>query len=171
MHAVECSDRTRSILRLLMPWLLVCFLELSYYHASNRKYNIIQFHKFSLCNITRVASKNGIICIAACCTVRADLQYTRFLLYPSLEIKNVLYPCLYYYGEEMSEWSPPYDTVQYIFNKFTCWIHYNDVTMGSMASQITSLTIVYSTIYSGADHRKHQSSVSLGFVREFTGDR
>ena len=37
--------------------------------------------------------------------------------------------------------------------------------MVSMASQITSLTTVYSTVYSGADQRKHQSSVSLAFVR------
>ena len=37
--------------------------------------------------------------------------------------------------------------------------------MGTMASQLTSLTIVYSTVYSGADQRKHQSSVSLAFVR------
>ena len=29
--------------------------------------------------------------------------------------------------------------------------HYNDVKMGSMASQITSLTIIYSAVYSGAD--------------------
>ena len=42
--------------------------------------------------------------------------------------------------------------------------HYNDVIMGAMASQITSLTIVYSTVYSDADHRKHQSSASLAFV-------
>ena len=33
--------------------------------------------------------------------------------------------------------------------------------MGTMASQITSLTIIYSTIYSGADQRKHQSSALL----------
>ena len=33
-----------------------------------------------------------------------------------------------------------------------------------MASQITILTIVYSTVYSGADKRKHQSSVLLAFV-------
>ena len=32
------------------------------------------------------------------------------------------------------------------------------------ASQITSLTIVYSTVYSDADQRKHQSSASLAFV-------
>ena len=36
--------------------------------------------------------------------------------------------------------------------------------MGAMASQITSLTIVYSTVYSGADQSKHQSSASLAFV-------
>ena len=42
--------------------------------------------------------------------------------------------------------------------------HYSDVIMGTMVSQITSLTIVYSTVYSSADQRKHQSSVSLAFV-------
>ena len=36
--------------------------------------------------------------------------------------------------------------------------------MSAMASQITSLTIVYSIVYSGADQRKHQSSASLAFV-------
>ena len=42
--------------------------------------------------------------------------------------------------------------------------HYNDVIMGALTSHITSLTIVYSTVYSGADQRKHQSSASLAFV-------
>ena len=37
--------------------------------------------------------------------------------------------------------------------------------MGVMPSQITCLTIVYSTVNSGADQRKHQSSASLAFVR------
>ena len=41
--------------------------------------------------------------------------------------------------------------------------HYSDVIMIAMASQITSLTIIYSTVYSGAD-RKNQSSTSLAFV-------
>ena len=36
--------------------------------------------------------------------------------------------------------------------------------MGAMASQISSLTIVYSTVYSAADQRKHQSFASLAFV-------
>ena len=44
--------------------------------------------------------------------------------------------------------------------------HYNDVTMSAMASQIISLAIVYSTVYSGTDQRKHKSSASLAFVRE-----
>ena len=37
--------------------------------------------------------------------------------------------------------------------------------MWTIASQITSLTIVYSTVYSGANQRKHQSSASLAFVQ------
>ena len=43
--------------------------------------------------------------------------------------------------------------------------HYGDVIMGAIASQVTSLTVVYSTIYSDADKKKHQSSASLAFVR------
>ena len=42
--------------------------------------------------------------------------------------------------------------------------HYDDVIMGAIASQITSHTIVYSTVYSDADQRKHQSSASRAFV-------
>ena len=42
--------------------------------------------------------------------------------------------------------------------------HYDDVIMGAIGSQITSLTIVYSTVYSGADQSKHQSSASPAFV-------
>ena len=36
--------------------------------------------------------------------------------------------------------------------------------MGTIASQITSLTIVYTTVYSDADQSNHQSSASLAFV-------
>ena len=42
--------------------------------------------------------------------------------------------------------------------------HYSDVIMGAMASQSTSLTPVYSTVYSGADKRKHQNYAPLAFV-------
>ena len=44
-------------------------------------------------------------------------------------------------------------------------MHYTDVIMDTIASQITSLTIVYSTVYSDTDQRKYQSSASLAFVR------
>ena len=45
------------------------------------------------------------------------------------------------------------------------FIHNRDVIMGAVASQITSLIIVYSTVYSDADQSKHQSTASLAFVR------
>ena len=43
--------------------------------------------------------------------------------------------------------------------------HYSNVIMSVKASQLTIVTIVYSTVYSGAGQRKHQSSASLAFVR------
>ena len=42
--------------------------------------------------------------------------------------------------------------------------YYNDVIMSMMVSQITDVSIV-STICSGIDQRKHQSSASMAFVR------
>ena len=44
-------------------------------------------------------------------------------------------------------------------------IHYNDAIMSAMLSQITNISIAYSTFCSGADQRKHQSSASLALVR------
>ena len=55
--------------------------------------------------------------------------------------------------------------VQFHFYSCLLYTHYGDVIMGAIASQITSLTIVYSTVYSDVDQRKHQSSASLAFVR------
>ena len=43
--------------------------------------------------------------------------------------------------------------------------HYSDTIMNAMESQITGVSIVYSTVCSGGDQRKHQSSASLVFVR------
>ena len=42
--------------------------------------------------------------------------------------------------------------------------HYDGVIMTTMAAQTTSLMVVYSTVYSDANQRKHQSSASLAFV-------
>ena len=55
-------------------------------------------------------------------------------------------------------------------NEMLGFRHYIDVIMSMMVSQITSVFIVHSTVCSGADQRKHQSSVSLAFVGEFTSD-
>ena len=58
-------------------------------------------------------------------------------------------------------------TIWFFYYTANCPLNqYYDVIMGAMASQITRLTTVYSTVYSGADQRKRQSSTSLAFVRE-----
>ena len=44
-------------------------------------------------------------------------------------------------------------------------MHYSDVIMGAFTYQITSLTIVYSTVCWGKDQGKYQGSASLAFVR------
>ena len=69
---------------------------------------------------------------------------------------------------QLLPWCPSY----VILNGITCPVpgrtmqtHYDDVIMSAVASQITSLTIVCSMVYSGADQRKHESSASLAFVR------
>ena len=70
----------------------------------------------------------------------------------------------------VNEDEPLYDIAKNILTKDTHQLalnaqYYNDVIMGGMASQITSIRSVYSTVYSSSDQRKHQSSASLAFVR------
>ena len=59
---------------------------------------------------------------------------------------------------------PPWEWILQTNKPYRTLLQYDDVIMGAMASQITSLTIVYSTVYSGADQSQHQSSASLAFV-------
>ena len=49
--------------------------------------------------------------------------------------------------------------------------HYSDVIMGEMASQITSLAIVYSTVDSGTDQRNIKAPRHWPLCGEVTGDR
>ena len=49
--------------------------------------------------------------------------------------------------------------------------HYSDAIMTTRASQISSLAVVYSTVYSDADQRKHQNSAPLAFVWGIHRDR
>ena len=69
---------------------------------------------------------------------------------------------LYYYNNGKTECSKDLECIIEIPSATR---HYCDIIMGAAASQITSRTIVYSTVYSDADQRKHQSSASLAFVR------
>ena len=58
---------------------------------------------------------------------------------------------------------PPWLKYQILHIAVTCQWHYGDVIISTIAPQITSLAIVYSTVYSDAD-KKNQSSASLAFV-------
>ena len=68
----------------------------------------------------------------------------------------------------------PRDDLYLSVRKTNIWIHfpeqkwqahYSDVILGAMASQITCVSIVYSTVCSGSDQKDHQSSATLAFVR------
>ena len=45
------------------------------------------------------------------------------------------------------------------------YVYYSDLIMSAIVSQITDVSIVYSTVCLGADQRKQQSSKSLVFVK------
>ena len=90
-----------------------------------------------------------------------------YFLFAELFLKTQIYICILYHTS-----SPKYHRLS-SRNKERprSTYHYNDVIMGAIASQITSLTVVYSTIYSDADQRKHQSFASLAFVWGIHRDR
>ena len=67
-------------------------------------------------------------------------------------------------GESMRYWVVVHAGVQRAWQLKDSISHYDDIIMSAIASQITSLIIVYSIVYSDADQRKHQSSASLAFV-------
>ena len=81
----------------------------------------------------------------------SHLGYKKVLLWCHLSNCNI-YTGKSAYPNRINPWCPRF--------------HYDDVIMTMLASQITSLAVVYSIVYSGVDQRKHQSSASLAFVRE-----
>ena len=109
-------------------------------------------------------------CPFICSTTVISTRYSRSR-YSSIRIGAVYwdyYP-LYYYQAGFYSRRNNYPSGERLLSK---WIldkkskhheaiskHYSDVIIGSMMSQITRLTIVYSTVYS--DQKKHQSSASL----------
>ena len=75
------------------------------------------------------------------------------------KIYVIIYKCLYPSQTVLIKGSLIYLTNKEMLNYF------NDVIIGTIASQITSFTIVYSIVCSDADQRYYQSSASLVFVR------
>ena len=59
--------------------------------------------------------------------------------------------------------------VSYLLQELRWQEHYNDVIMTTMASQITSLTVVYSTVYSDADQENTKAPRHWPLCGEFTG--
>ena len=88
----------------------------------------------------------------------ANLRFNYSIILRQKEKKNV---CIYYHFSTLKwyQW-----LASFLMEDWPVY-HYYDVIMGAIASQITSLTIVHSTVYSGADHRHHQSSALPAFVR------
>ena len=84
--------------------------------------------------------------------------------------------CCIYAALRGDDWRTPFDQFAQTLMKFVTendtpfWLaavggtHYDDVIMGAIASLITSITSVCSTVYSDADQKIHQSSASLAFV-------
>ena len=103
---------------------------------------------------------------------------------PGTRSKRCHWPCCHEYRHPNGEGTSCYSfscVENYTFmmrqaSKHLYWavgevnVYHNDVIMGTMASQITSLTIVYSTVYSGAD-KKIKAPRHWPLCGEFTGDR
>ena len=101
----------------------------------------------SVTHILRVTHILHVCCCACCMDYSAITNCMILYGSSSLRLKN------YTLGPDIvSVW-------------YFAYSHYNDVILSAKTPQITSLTIVCSTVYSGADQRKHQSSASLAFVR------
>ena len=105
--------------------------------------------------------KTLLICFSSCFT--SDRLYVAYRFKSSCfnnSISGIIWISFRYIAVMYTLTATQQTCLVILFNVF----HYNDVIMGAMTSQITSLTIVYSTVYSDADQRKHQSSASLAFV-------
>ena len=88
----------------------------------------------------------------------------QFQYHPTIDLKSDVFSQVWYLeiniNVQKSLWHFPLAWKSNIASH-----HYIGIIIGMIASQITSLTIVYSTVYSDADQRKHQSSASLAYVR------
>ena len=115
-----------------------------------------------------------ILFIVLFCSVNFFIVLLQYFFLFKLKVGNCLLDNFFVAGGTVS---CHYDTLWRHRWRWACWpddllfsvlyvpvLHQNDVIMGAMASQITSPTIVFSTVYSDADKRKHQISAPLAFV-------
>ena len=111
---------------------------------------LTQIGRFRTIGRSQLSNPSDLPClISACCSVAmATNGITLLISDMGMEMLLTCSPCI-----SSASWPPLLPT----------W-HYNDVIMSAMASQTASLAIVYSTVYSRTDERKHQSSTSLTFV-------
>ena len=96
------------------------------------------------------------------------IYYPVYIWYPILKYIPIIMMILITQNSYSSFPYPQYPyhnthTPNIVYSRYHCWWgskkHYSDVMMEGMTSEITSLTIVYSTAYWGTDQRKHQSFV------------
>ena len=114
-------------------------------------------------------NKHGGICILTA-GVEHDFNYTKQLNQRLCKRYRIILVCIQLIWQakfnDKSEFCEP--AMIFVMDQLH---HYIDVIMTKMASQITSLTVLYSIVYSGADQRKHIISASLAFVRGIHRDR
>ena len=127
-------------------------------HTTMELYVIITMtHHFS--NIFLVELYGRSLLCPICQILPAWFHYTMFQRLCCFRLTTVLENC---HTDTLH--NIPRHKLATVFQNGMC--HYDDVIMTMLASQITSLTVVYSILYSGVNQRKHQSSASLAFVRE-----
>ena len=110
--------------------------------------------------ITHIDNDNEIIAQLA--------QYYQYTLHLTAYILSVIYMAIDQvptYATSLCKVYVFWFYIWYAECHFHKHVHCCDVIMSAMASQITGVWIVYSTVYSDVDQRKHQSSASLAFVR------
>ena len=126
-------------------------------------------NEISNCSIKKCCSNHGdcgIICLYF--WILFQISKCRHYLESCCKVSLCLNICLRcdlpYLTRWMFVWCIPYTNV-FVYYEAGTKKAVNDIIMSTRASQIISHTIVYSTVYSGADQGKHQSSASQAFVR------
>ena len=154
-----CTHECRALAMIIDPhskrrkhWLISCIYIYIYIYVSYQAYS---------CTVTSCTSQFqtfavSVLQLRVCIIGRNWSNYRNYIYLPSGVSRQNL----------ISAWQPPGSILHTTVRKANGYTFlYNDVTMSVMASLTTSLTIVYSSVYSGADQRVYQSSASLECVR------